>query len=175
MKYFLKKKWTEELGDKEGYKRWIANYPQYKDISFDNYKRYWKLIIREILESLFKNPFGFDLPLYNGNLSLKRMDKEFKCEKDLPQTPVYDKNLDRMVLTPYPNIENKVVRVIWKKHRNNKKVPDLFAVEMPSTLTKEISKRIKKDGLNKFQMESTNYTYPSRCEDIPLKHPFDLV
>ncbi len=175
MHYFKKTEYTEELLTKEGYNNWISNYPQYKDVSFDTWKRYWRMIKKEIGETLLSNAFGWDLPLYLGNLSIKKMDREFKCEKDLPHTPVYDKTLDKMVLKPYPNIENKVVKIVWKKSRRNRKIPDMFAVEVKSLLTKQLSKKLKTMNLDTFQMDNIAASLPSRCEDIPLKHPFDLV
>lgn len=175
LKYFTKEEYTEELLGKEGYESWVKNYPEFKDVSFDTWKRYWRLIKKEVLEIISTNTFGFELPLYLGTLSLKKMDREFKCEKDFPHTPVYNKELDKMELKPYPNIENKVVKIVWKKSRRNKKIPDLFAVEVKSLLTKQISERIKKGNIDIFQMDNMAWQYPSRCEEVPLKHPFDLV
>lgn len=174
MKYFSKKKYTIELVDKDGYDRWIKKNPKYAHIDYSTYLKYWKHIRQGFVSELLTNSFGINLPFHLGNVSIRKMDREFKCEKDYPMTPVYNKELDRMEAKPYPNFDNKVVRVYWKKVRRFM-IPSLFGVEFKSSMTKELSKRLKTINLNFFQMEPHDFTYRSKCGTVEDKKPFDLV
>jgi hypothetical protein len=174
MKYFSKKKYTIELVDKSGYERWKLKNPEYSNIDYSTYLKYWKYIRQGFVEEILRNPFGINLPFYLGNVSIKKMDREFKCEKDYPITPVYNKELDKMEAKPYPNFDNKVVRIYWKKIRRFM-IPSLFGVEFKSAFTKDVSKRLRTMNLNVFQMEPHSFTYPSKCGEKEDKKPFDLV
>jgi len=172
-KYFLKKPWTIELVNKESYERWKKKNSEY-NITYREYIKIWNKIVDEIIKTVVYDTNGLELPLYLGTLSVKKIDKEYRCEKDMPK--VFRLNEYKIKESvPLPNMSSTFCKIVWKKNRRNKNIPSLLAMEASSVMKKKVFKRIKNEGTGKFQLAQQTEPIPSKCEPIQEKSLFDIV
>lgn len=173
MKYFLKKPWTKEIICKENYDKWIDK-TNYK-YSYDEYLKLWSDISEEIISIVCKENQGFDMDNFLGNLSIKRLDREFKCEKDFPTIINYNETTHKKELIPIINIDNKIGRIYWKKVKTRMGLTSLFGMEVKKGFQQKVFKYIKEKGMNSFQLEPNHTTIPSKCEERIETNIFDLA
>lgn len=64
-------KYTKKIISKELYQKWIQNFPEYSKYSYDNFRKFWYMIVDQYKEVICTNSHGVRLPLYNGDISLK--------------------------------------------------------------------------------------------------------
>lgn len=172
-KCFIKKDWTVELIDKNSYNRWKKKNPEY-NISYKEYLELWGDIVEEVKQVVVNYTNGVEFPLYLGTFSVKKVEFDIRCEKDLPTKLVIDEN--GIPKRDYVHaMSNTSSKIIWKKHRRNRNVPGLMALEINGRLKKRLSKKIIKEGDSIYQLVGQTFPVPSKCEPIPEKNIFDII
>lgn len=78
---------TLKVISKEFYKKWLEEYPEYSNISYNLWEKYWLLLADEYTSTILSNPIGVDLPYHNGTISImyspNKVDPVIKSNLDI--------------------------------------------------------------------------------------------
>lgn len=169
---FRKTKYQTEIISKETYKKWKEENPIYKNIPFSKFIKYWKELRTELIECILENPNGVDLPLFLGNLSIRVLDKEFKCTKDFNYSILTNKITGLKEKLPFiSSTIPKKIKITWTKHPLFQGFAKILAIENQDLFKKTISAGVR-GRENYYQKAFDKDKIKSKCEDIPVKTSF---
>ena len=127
---------------KELYNRFKKEYPEYKDLTWDQFYQYWLNIAAKIRHETVHNPLGVKLGFYCGELKLQFLPYKFQA-KD------YNSGEKIGEETTYLNLSNKgkVALIKWERRQAVKtnKILQFYAFDS----TRELNK-LAKDYIDKY-------------------------
>lgn len=171
-KYFRREKYQMNMLSKEFFKKWMDENPQFKGkIDYSKFKRYWKYFRQEFYKEVLENPLGVDLPQMIGNISVKILDMEFKCEKDfLSTTRNYNGTNER--IQPISTDTPKKGKITWKKHRKARADLSHLGMEACKLFKTTIGQGIR-HRTHHYQKMAKIDKVPTKCEEIKKISLFD--
>lgn len=75
---FRKTKYTKEIISLDVYKEWIAENPEYVEVTYQDFKLYWRSIAEKVRWHIINNPMGVHLPFYCGDIRVQYIPKSVK-------------------------------------------------------------------------------------------------
>lgn len=171
--YFLKSKYSYNLLSEIAYKELCANNPElFKTIKFKDFKKIWLLFIDEFIKSCLENPSGVDLDLDFGNISIKILDKEFKCAKDFAKTNVFMDGKFRNI--PYITTDvPKIGKITWKRSKMFLQ-SRLSGMQANKKFGKLVGEELRKN-IHRFQKVEKYKVKKSKCEPEKPVSLFDIA
>jgi|LakMenE01Jun11ns_1017448.scaffolds.fasta_scaffold9946141_2 hypothetical protein len=137
---FVKTEYMYQIFSDDLYNTFIKDYPEYKNISKDEFKRIWiNILAPEIRKESIKNPLGLKLPFYNGELKLQWLPYRMKA----PERK-HKKETGEDIPIIYLNTQNKIGKVKWERRnavRYNRWL-QFYAFEPHREMEKMAKKRI---------------------------------
>lgn len=85
---FKRNKYKRRIVTEALYKKWITEYPEYKDYTIQEFKKYWVSLANKYMDIAVTNPHGVRLPFYMGDLSVQytpKLDKNISIHKTAKQ------------------------------------------------------------------------------------------
>ncbi len=138
-----KGKYSKILVTEELWKNAIINNPEYKNMTYKEFKDIWDKIATSFKETVLINPLGIKAPFFIGEWKIRYLPFQIKVQD-------YKNSEEQGEKLPYLNLHSKgkICKLIWerKNARRYNRILDLYAFEpLQQGFRNEVSKAIIKN------------------------------
>lgn len=171
--HFNRNKYRINVTDREYYEKWVELNPILSQhIDFQKFKRYLRLFREEFFKEILINPSGIELDHQMGNISIRILDIDFKCEKDFEKVLSTEKReYEYRITSNMP----KRAKITWKKHIKFKRIPSLMGMDPARAFKKAVGGKNIADNMNIYKKAYRVDKVQSKCPPVTEKSIFDIV
>lgn len=105
-----KAQFSKQLITKDLWKEFIKKFPEYKDLTWDDFYEDWKDIAQTCREEIITNPLGIKLGSYTGELKLQYLPYKFKSPDQSTSNEIGEKVNQVNLVTG-----GKVAKIKWER------------------------------------------------------------
>lgn len=138
------------------YDKWIKDNPEYKKISFKEFKIIWNEIAKEVRKQTCYNALGVNLPFYTGETKIQFIPVDVKGVDRGTSNEIGEKANHLNI-----NTKGKIAKITWQRRNACKfnKMLHLFGFEQDRLLSQEANEALNTNPEIYRTMKIINYKH----------------